>query len=398
MLFRSVQGQGEGPGTTEVIEVPAAVGEQSPADDIVEKGPDTSVSDEGPTTINVPAKTEPQADMMPAALRRLHKRLDSEVELYKLHIKHYHMKLRQFKLRTSELALPQCIYDKFEKVVGNCKHCNETKPSPARSRVSGLRAVNFGDMIFADHAEFTVEQESGTKEKYLALLIFDAASSELWADACTSASVDESLDLFRQWMDQNQCRPKALVADMAFSGPTFQKFYAFHNIKYIPTGSYTPWPNRAESAVRLFKRTFAVLAKDVAADPTIKFPTFRQLVQKVRWARNQAPTISGMTPIELATGRRPVPLLDVENANPQQLSMDPLDADKSDLQISKMAMKAHLEAKQQDDLFKDMATRIMASDGPFSPGEQAFFWFKDASKVKDRVRDRIKGKIGRAHV
>ena len=171
--------------------------------------------------------------------------------------------------------------------------------------------------MFADHAEFTVEQESGTKEKYLALLILDAASSELWADACTSASVDESLELFRQWMDQKQCRPKALVADMAFSGPTFQKFYAFHNIKYIPTGSYTPWPNRAEAAVRLFKRTFAVLAKDVSADPTIKFPTFRQLVQKVRWARNQAPTISGITPIELSTGRRPPPLLDVENANPQ---------------------------------------------------------------------------------
>ena len=98
-----------GPGSTEVAKVPAAVGEQSPADDIVEKVPDTSVSDVIPAPPNVPAETEPQADMMPAALRRLHKRLDSEVELYKLHIKHYHVTLRQFKLRTSELALPQTI-------------------------------------------------------------------------------------------------------------------------------------------------------------------------------------------------------------------------------------------------------------------------------------------------
>ena len=90
--------------------------------------------------------------------------------------------------------------------------------------------------------------------------------------------------------------------------------------------------------------------------------------------------------MELSTGRRPKPLLDVENASPQKLSMDPLEADKTDVHISKMAIKVHLEAKQQDDLSKDMATRAMPSEGPFSPGEQAFFWFKDMSKVKDQGR------------
>ncbi len=34
----------------------------------------------------------------------------------------------------------------------------------------------------------------------------------------------------------------------------------------------------------------------------------------------------------------------------------------------------------------------MASEGPLSPGEQAFFWFKDASKVKDQGRW-VKGKV-----
>ncbi len=44
-----------GPGSTEVTKVP-----------------DTSVSDVVPAPPNAPAETEPQADMMPAALRRLH--------------------------------------------------------------------------------------------------------------------------------------------------------------------------------------------------------------------------------------------------------------------------------------------------------------------------------------
>ena len=71
-----------GPGSMEVAKVHAAAGEQSPADVIVEKGPDTSVSDKVPTPPTVPAEPQPQVNMMPAALRRLHKRLDNEVELY----------------------------------------------------------------------------------------------------------------------------------------------------------------------------------------------------------------------------------------------------------------------------------------------------------------------------
>ncbi len=60
-----------GPGSMEVAKVHAAAGEQSPADVIVEKGPDTSVSDKVPAPSTVPPEPEPQADMMLAVLRRL---------------------------------------------------------------------------------------------------------------------------------------------------------------------------------------------------------------------------------------------------------------------------------------------------------------------------------------
>ena len=63
-----------------------------------------------------PAGPPPLVDTVPAALRRLHK-IDSEVEPYKLHLKHYHMTLKHFKARASELALPKCIYDKYEKII-----------------------------------------------------------------------------------------------------------------------------------------------------------------------------------------------------------------------------------------------------------------------------------------
>ena len=33
-----------------------------------------------------------------------------------------------------------------------------------------------------------------------------------------------------------------------------QAFYRVHDVKRLPTGPHTPWPNRAEMGVRLFKK------------------------------------------------------------------------------------------------------------------------------------------------
>ena len=45
-------------------------------------------------------------------------------------------------------------------------------------------------------------------------------------------------------------------------------------------------------------------------------------------------------------------------------------------------MKAHLEARQCTDLKKDLAKRVMPSDGPYTKGEKVFVWHKDDNKKK----------------
>ena len=67
-------------------------------------------------------------------------------------------------------------------------------------------------------------------------------------------------------MDRIQMNPKAVCADMAFHHPhDMQASYRMHNVKRIPTGPQTPWPNRAEMGVRLFKK-FLLALVDTASE------------------------------------------------------------------------------------------------------------------------------------
>ena len=43
-------------------------------------------------------------------------------------------------------------------------------------------------------------------------------------------------------------------------------------------------------------------------------------------------------------------------------------------------MRAHQEARQSIDLRKDLARRVMPSDGPYQKGDRVFVWHKDESK------------------
>ena len=82
------------------------------------------------------------------ALRNIINKLSDERNLKDLHLKHYHMSTAQFKKRTTHLDVPEKIYDLYQHVVKTCPFCNTTKPRPERSRVSGLRAVEIGGLIF----------------------------------------------------------------------------------------------------------------------------------------------------------------------------------------------------------------------------------------------------------
>ena len=75
-------------------------------------------------------------------------------------------------------------------------------------------------------------------------------------------------------------RPKTIVCDMAFTTPAFIEFYRTHGITLMPSGPRTPWPNRAESAARLFKRMFTMLTKEAQLEPTTAKVTVQDLVRE----------------------------------------------------------------------------------------------------------------------
>ena len=137
----------------------------------------------------------------------------------------------------------------------------------------------------------------------------------------------------------------------------------------MPTGKATPWPNRAEAAVRLFKRQYEELLMDASTHPTLGKVTLRDLVRECCWARNTTLTISGYTPIELATARRPTDHADLELMKPDQLSAVDLPRDATLQKLKKLAFLAHLEARR-----RDLAHRALPSDGPYVHGDRVFIW------------------------
>ena len=149
--------------------------------------------------------------------------------------------------------------------------------------------------------------------KLIVLLVLDGATNLLSGFPQQDNQAVTTMECMREWMDNHNCKPKNVVGDMAFMGGSFMAFYGQHGINPYPTGARTPWPNRAESAVRLFKAAFRVLSKAVQEEAILAKATFRQVVRVCCWARNAQLTKSGFCPLELATGRHPPDLLDVEN-------------------------------------------------------------------------------------
>ena len=169
------------------------------------------VSSLEPTRIALPLPGHEVSRASPQYKRMLEK-LNDEVELYKLHVKHYHMSPAQFRRRTSMLGLPGEIYDKYDKIFRTCRVCSTSVPTPPRARVAGLRASSCGALIFVDHEEI----KFGTKA-CLALVVIDGATNLLWATALTSLEAPETLNAFRQWTEENNCVPRGIVGDQAFS-------------------------------------------------------------------------------------------------------------------------------------------------------------------------------------
>ena len=87
-----------------------------------------------PRRVSIPLPGSEVQAMTPA-YRKMLRKLEDSVELYKLHIKHYHMSPTQFRRRTSMLGLPDSVYEKYEEMYNKCRVCSTSIAPPPRARM-----------------------------------------------------------------------------------------------------------------------------------------------------------------------------------------------------------------------------------------------------------------------
>ena len=70
------------------------------------------------------------------------------------------------------------VYRLYGEVVQECESCQKFVQAPQRSRITGMRAIQFGGLWFTDHVELVIQ-----KLTYLILVTTDAATN-LLRDGC----------------------------------------------------------------------------------------------------------------------------------------------------------------------------------------------------------------------
>ena len=94
------------------------------------------------------------------------------------------------------------------------------------------------------------------------------------------------------------------------------------------------------------------------------------------------------TPVELVFGRKPRDMVTIENSAPEQLSVPVSSLDKMDQTLRKLAMQSYLEARQRADLRRDIAARLLPTEGLCSAGDRVYYW--QSFKQKDKTRCHIR--------
>ena len=176
-------------------------------------------------------------------------------------------------------------------------------------------------MTFIDRCQVPL----GTGEHIIVFVILDGATTLLTAEAVTTTQEVENITVLRNYFDQYHLQPKSVVADQAFMTETWEHFYQSLDITPISLGLNTPWPNRAEAAVRLLKAQLKIMLSSIKAGTApaiLKKVTYRQLVKAAATVRNQTVTYGGVAPLELAFGRRPADLIQLDVATPTHWQED----------------------------------------------------------------------------
>jgi len=253
-----------------------------------------------------------------------------------------------------------------------------------------MRAEKFGDLWFIDHVDITIQDylENGNKETriYVVLIVLDASTNLVHGQIQKSKLHDDTISALMVTCDRWQVFPKAIVADSYFLEPKFLQWFGYHNIKPIGLGPNTPWPNRAEAAVKTFKLQTNILCEafmsKLNTEPGLENITMQQVVNKSSWARNTTITYGGVTPLEAAFGRRPPDIISIETMTPNQLCSELPPLEKTNNFLRDLAITAHLQARQRIDLQRDLAARLRPSCGPWEPGLSIWFWERDESKIR----------------
>ena len=142
------------------------------------------------------------------------------------------------------------------------------------------------------------------KSKLLFLIIYDGATSMTTAYVCNGKTEAETIGHLLEYFETYQLNPKYLVGDPGFMGTELEAFYNRKNIRPITLGPGTPWPNRAEAAVRMYKKQITLMLKAMTEDPSRYEITYRQLLRQASLARNSMVTFGGVSPLEMAFGHQ----------------------------------------------------------------------------------------------
>ena len=78
--------------------------------------------------------------------------------------------------------------------------------------------------------------------------------------------------------------------------------------------------------------------------------------------------------MELVFGRKPRDVATIESSSPEQLTTPVTARDLVDQTLHELAMKSYLEARQRAELKRDIAARLLPSEGPCAPRDRVYYW------------------------
>ena len=230
---------------------------------------DTEIKPEPKAEVKLEEKKEPSPKgTLSLALQRIHDKLQSPTELLKLHLKHYHMTSEQLKRRTSALKLPKEIYDKFDQIP-------RPKLHPQELRFQEFE-VRFLVNLLSHWSRRSFYQSSGKTS----IPTFVRWCNFFGYCFCSSKQVWSSDDISSSRVLWNlSAESKIQCCRSSFHGNWNGELLQF--ITAGTTFGWTPWPNRAEAAICMFKKQVSLMLISLKDDPLLANITYKQLLRQV---------------------------------------------------------------------------------------------------------------------